>query len=263
MGRVYPAPLQAGSTTPAAGATPVAGSDGTLASGWVSSDLKIAKRYSRYCTIAPYGTLVLMDGIGSISSAGLDSTNRSDSKGARCRVGDSSAATSRVYVTHNVRREEGVSQFDMAFQLGSDISGSTQQYFFGYSSTVSLATTDPSGNRAMLMFASGGTNWLLTTKDGTTAVTADTGVVVTASYYYVMRLYMSTAGVSAKIGRGVSLEAAIANFLTATTTAAVSNLPTGNSDLFVVTSLQRLAASTSRYFEFFQITHTCEPTPWA
>jgi len=112
---------------------------------------------------------------------------------------------------------------------------------------TTLDSADPStSNRAGLRYTAGtDTNWSISTKDGATPNNVDSTVAVTADYYYVIRLMLTTTTFTAQIGRGVTLAAAVSDFASFTPVANNSNLPGSTTDLQIISSCYRSSVASA------------------
>jgi hypothetical protein len=193
-----------------------------------------------------------VDGAGAtITSAGLYSVNPSEAGFPAVQYGDASAAASRFYVAGAFRIEVGTVTTDVLFKMGSDIAAGITVVHIGFSSNASLQTADPTGHRYTIRWARGtDTNWQLSTKDNVTQTLADTGVAVTADYYYAVRFVATSSSVSVKISAAATVAAVKSGIDAAGTTSSSTNLPGTGNDLLAIFAMQRSAASTNRCLKF-------------
>jgi len=170
---------------------------------------------------------------GTVGTSGIYGTEVNESGFPCTQIGDAAGSTPKVNSQSAVwRSDNGTTELFFIFKLGSDISTGTQIYWMGFTSTTTMSTADPSGHRAAIRFLSGtDTNWMLGTKDNATAANVSTGVAVTASYYYIVKLLITASTASVKIGRGSTFAAAKTDYASAGTTNAASNLPTSTVDM--------------------------------
>ena len=238
------------SETPAASTVPKAQADGTLNANWFPSGVKAIELFSRFSTVIPStGTALTNDGAGTLTTGGIYAVNVGAADFPCIQLGDSSSATSRFYVTAAWRTEAGTTYIDGMFQLGSDISTGNQWYFIGLTSQVTLASDDPAGHRVMVKRVPGGTEWYLTVKDGTTESQITTGVAFTASWFYRIRLVITSADVLCYIGLGATAQDAVDSFDAASSVGRNVNMPTASQDLILITSLFRSSANTARHIK--------------
>lgn len=238
------------SETPAAGTVPKAQADGTLNANWFPSGIKAIELFSRFSTVIPStGTAFTNDGAGTLTSSEIYSSNVSTADFPCVQIGNTSGSLCRVYVTAAWRTEAGTTYIDTMFQLGSDISTGTQQYFIGLTSQVSLAANDPAGHRVMIKRNPGDANWTLTVKDGTTESTIDTGVAFTASWFYRVRLVITSADVLCYIGLGATAQDAVDSFDAASSVGRNTNMPTASQDLILIVSLYRSSGAVTRHIK--------------
>ena len=219
----------------------------------VQASVKGFQLYELFTVIQPQGTVAPnVDGVGSsITSAGVYSVNPSGTDFPCTQYGDASASTSRFYVQGYYRMEAGTVTTDILFKMGSDIAAGITCMFVGFSSNVALSTADPTGHRYTIRWVRGtDTNWQLSVKDNTTQTLVDTGVAVTADYYYAVRFVASTASVAVQISAGATVAAAKSGIDAAGSTSTSSNLPLTANDLYIIATMVRSAASTSRNFKF-------------
>jgi len=235
------------SETPGAGLIPKAQADGTLNANWLPSGTKAIELFTRFSTVIPSsGTSFTNDGAGVMTTNAIHTSNVSSTDFPCVQIGDASGATCRVYVTASWRTDAGTTYIDAMLQLGSDISGGTQQYYIGLTSQISLAVNDPTGHRVMIKRNPGDANWTLTVKDGTTESFIDTGVAFTASWFYRVRFVITSTEALVYIGLGATAQDAIDDFDSATSVGKTTNLPGSTTDLILIVSLVRSAASTNR-----------------
>lgn len=244
----------AAATTSAAGVVELA-TDGETGAAVVvtGSDSRLARAPSLWATygqVFPRGTVSPPSyvGRGALSAAGVNGSNASEANFPVCQLGDASAFACRFVIVGAFRLDEGTWTIDYVFKLGSDISTGNQNYWIGMFNGTTLDSADPPAtHRLALRFTDGtDTNWMLATKDGTTPNNVDSGVAVTADYYYVVRLRATTTTYTAQIGRGVTLAAAILDFASFTPVANNSNLPGASTDLQIIASVNRSSAAATR-----------------
>lgn len=219
----------------------------------VQQSVKGFQLYQLFTVIQPQGVSVPnVDGVGAtITSSGLYSVNPSEAGFPCTQYGDASAAGSRFYVLGYFRIEAATMTTDILFKMGSDISAGITVVHIGFSSSTSVGSADPTGHRYTIRWARGtDTNWQLSVKDGTTQTLVDTGVAVTADYYYAVRFVASTASVAVQISAGSTVATAKSGIDAAGTTSTSSNLPLSANDLYAIFSMQRSVASTSRCLKF-------------
>ena len=219
----------------------------------VQESVKGFQLYQLFTVIQPQGVSVPnVDGVGAtITSSGLYGVNPSEAGFPCTQYGDASAAGSRFYVLGYFRIEAATMTTDILFKMGSDISAGITVVHIGFSSNASVTSADPTGHRYTIRWARGtDTNWNLSVKDGTTQTLVDTGVAVTADYYYAVRFVASTASVAVQISAGATVATAKSGIDAAGTTSTSSNLPLSANDLYAIFSMQRSAASTSRCLKF-------------
>jgi hypothetical protein len=228
----------------------------------VASGLKTIPVYSGFTILLPQGTSLNVDGAGGLTAAGVYGSNVSEADFKCTQLGDAGSALCRWYVDAKTRTNEGEIGIDIVFKLGSDISGSTQHYNLGLSSNLSMSTADPTGSRITISFPVGGTNWLLSTKDGTTETDTDTSVAVTASYYYVVRFEITSSSAQVRIGRGSTISAAKTDYDSAGWTVSTSTLPAATTDLYQLISVYRAAGSINRAILLNYYRCTSQPS-WA
>lgn len=225
-----------------AGGVAVQGSDSRLAAA--------PSLWSVWGQVFPRGTVSPPSyvGNGALSAQGVYAVNVSEPGFPAVQFGDAGVTACRFTIVGAFRLDAGTWQIDYFFKLGSDITTGTQSYWIGMFNGTTLDGTDPStSNRVGLRYVSGtDTNWQLSTKDGVTPNNVDSGVAVTASYYYVVRLQITTTTYAAKIGRGATLQAAQAAFSAFTPVANNSNLPGSATDLQIISSVNRTSASVTR-----------------
>ena len=219
----------------------------------VQASVKGFQLYELFTVIQPQGTVAPnVDGVGaSITSTGLYGVNPSEADFPCTQYGDASATGCRFYVLGYFRIEAGTTTTDILFKMGSDISAGITVVHIGFSSNASLLTADPTGHRYTIRWARGtDTNWQLSVKDNTTQTLVDTGVAVTADYYYAVRFVASTSSVAVQISAGSTVATAKSGIDAAGSTSTSSNLPLTANDLYAIFSMQRSAASTSRCLKF-------------
>lgn len=219
----------------------------------VQASVKGFQLYELFTVIQPQGTVAPnVDGVGSsIASAGVYGVNQSEAGFPCTQYGDASASTSRFYVQGYYRMEAGTVTTDILFKMGSDIAAGITCMFMGFSSNVALSTADPTGHRYTIRWVRGtDTNWQLSVKDNTTQTLVDTGVAVTADYYYAVRFVASTSSVAVQISAGATVAAAKSGIDAAGTTSTSSNLPLTANDMYIIATMVRSAVSTSRNFKF-------------
>ena len=170
---------------------------------------------------------------GTVGTSSIYGTEVNEAGVPCTQIGDAAGSTPKANSQlASWRSDNGTTELFFIFKLGSDISTGTQIYWMGFTSTTTMSTADPSGHRAAIRFLSGtDTNWMLGTKDNVTAANVSTGVAVTASYYYIVKLLMTATTASVKIGRGSTFAAAKTDYASAGTTSAASNLPTSTVDM--------------------------------
>lgn len=185
-------------------------------------------------------------GRGALSASGVNAANPSEAGFPAFRLGDTSVNACRFAIVGAFRLDEGTWIIDYVFKLGSDISA-TQTCWIGMFNGTTLDVADPTTTqRAGLRYVAGtDANWMIGTKDGSTPNNVDSGVAVTADYYYVVRLRLTTATFTAQIGRGSTLAAAEADFAGFTPVANNSNLPGSTTDLQIVSSCYRASVATA------------------
>lgn len=228
----------------------------------VASGLKTIPVYSGFSIVLPQGVTLNNDGSGTLSVSGIYGTNVSEADFKCVRLGDASAFACRFYLDAKTRLNEGTIGIDIVFKLGSDVTGSTQHYALGLFSSVTFSSADPAGSRVAITYSTGGSNWNLSTKDGTTEALSGTGVAVTASYYYIVRFEITSASVQVKIGRGATIADAKAAYLAAGWTISTSNLPSPSADLYEMCVAYRAAAATTRGIDVNYYRLTSQPS-WA
>lgn len=238
------------SETPDAGTVPKAQADGTLNAGWFPSGVKAIELFSRFSTVIPStGTTFTNDGAGTLTTGEIHTSNVSTADFPCVQIGNTSGSLCRVYVTAAWRTDAGTTYIDTMFQLGSDISTGTQHYFIGLTSQVSLAANDPAGHRVMIKRNPGDANWTLSVKDGTTESPIDTGVAFTASWFYRVRLVITSADVLCYIGLGATAQDAADSFDAASSVGRNTNMPTVTQDLILIVSLYRSAGNVTRHIK--------------
>ena len=219
----------------------------------VQASVKGFQLYQLFTVIQPQGVSVPnVDGVGAtITSAGLYSVNPSEAGFPCTQYGDASAVGCRFYVLGYFRIEAATMTTDILFKMGPDIAAGITVVHIGFSSSTSVTSADPTGHRYTIRWARGtDTNWQLSVKDGTTQTLVDTGVAVTADYYYAVRFVASTASVAVQISAGSTVATAKSGIDAAGTTSTSSNLPLSANDLYAIFSMQRSAASTNRCLKF-------------
>ena len=219
----------------------------------VQASVKGFQLYELFTVIQPQGTVAPnVDGVGaSITSAGVYGVNVSETDFPCTQYGDASASTSRFYVQGYFRMEAGTVTTDILFKMGSDISAGITVVFVGFSSNVALSTADPTGHRYTIRWARGtDTNWQLSVKDNTTQTLVDTGVAVTADYYYAVRFVATSSLVTVQISAAATVASAKSGIDAAGTTSASTNLPATANDLYAIATIVRSAAATTRSIKF-------------
>jgi hypothetical protein len=239
-------------STSAAGVVELA-NDGEETAGLAvqASDSRLAAAPSLWSVwghVQPRGTISppSYDGRGALSAAGIHSVSVAEPNFPAFRLGDTSANACRFTIVGAFRLDEGSWTIDYVFKLGSDISA-TQSCWIGMFNGTTLDSADPStSHRVGLRYTAGtDTNWMLGTKDGTTPNNVDSGVAVTASYYYVVRLRLTTTTYTAQIGRGVTLAAAVLDFASFAPVANNSNLTGSTTDLQIISSCYRASVASA------------------
>ena len=219
----------------------------------VQASVKGFQLYQLFTVIQPQGGVVPnVDGVGStITSAGLYTTNVSEAGFPCTQYGDGAASGCRFYVSGAFHTDVGTTTTDILFKMGSDIAAGITVVFIGFSSNASLSTGDPSGHRYAIRWLRGtDTNWQLATKDNVTQNLVDTGVVVTADYYYAVRFVCTSSSVDVQISASATVAGAKSGIDAAGTTTSSTNMPTSTTDMYAILSMQRSAASTSRCLKF-------------
>lgn len=187
-------------------------------------------------------------GNGALSAQGVYAVNVSEPGFPAVQFGDAAVTACRFSIVGAFRLDQGSWIIDYAFKLGSDITTGTQSYWIGMFNGTTLDGADPAtSNRVGLRYVSGtDTNWQISTKDGTTPNNVDSTVVVTAGYYYVIRLRITTTTYTAQIGRGATLQDAQTAFAAFEPVANNSNLPGSTTDLQIISSVNRTSLAVTR-----------------
>jgi hypothetical protein len=252
-GRAITVVIPDGSTGAAGLVQLCADGDTTATHAVTGSDSRLAASPSVWSAtgqVQPRGTVSppSYSGAGALSAQGIHSVSVAEPNFPAFRLGDTSGNACRFAIVGAFRLDEGTWQIDYFFKLGSDISA-TQSCWIGMFNGTTLDSADPStSHRAGLRYTAGtDTNWSISTKDGSTPNNVDSGVAVTAEYYYVIRLVLTTTTFTAQIGRGATLTAAVSAFASFTPVANNSNLPGSTTDLQIISSCYRaVGASANR-----------------
>lgn len=254
---------QAVSATPSPSVIPKTDTSGML-DAFIGGGIKGVRSFVPFVYLLPQlGTTLNLDGAGpSVVTAGIYTPNQSSSDWFSTQFGDGTATNSRWYVQGDYQTRYGTYTMDFAFQLGSDVTGGTPYFFAGMSSATTLASANPSGDIAAIRFDSSTANFQLFTKDGTTGTDTNTGVAVTASWFYVAQMIVTSSSVSIRMGGGATPAAAAAAFLAAVAVSTTTTVPRSTVSELLIMSYNRAAANVARHFKHAYARITITPG-WA
>ena len=209
--------------------------------------IKSVRAFNYFSIVLPQGpTTPNLDGIGVLSTTGISNTAVAEANFPAFQIGDVSTVLCRWYILAYYRIEAGTYVIYFWFRLKADITTGTQTMFMGLSSAVGLSSADPAGHRACIRYVSGtDTKWQLSTKDGTTQTLTDTTIAVTASYYYAVKMTITSSSAAVVIGRAATAAGAITDLASAGSTSTSSNMPATGTDLYLIQSINRSGATTT------------------